>query len=136
MHRTSLLTLAILSCVCVSASSLNAADALVSPLSARSDLALAETAEARADEALLELKSQGGKSASSDTLAAAHERILLARAATGRAKIRLAAATHRSDPESRALRKALLAAPTPEARRAVLARHLAVSKALENETTR
>ncbi len=125
-----------LSCACFSASSLNAADAPVSPLSARSDLALAETAEARAEDALLELKSQGGKSASSDTLAAAHERILLARAATGRAKIRLAAATHRSDPESRALRKALLAAPTPEARRAVLARHLAVGKALENETAR
>ncbi len=82
MHSTPRLTLAILSCVCVSASSLNAADALVSPLSARSDLALAETPEARADDALLELKSQGGKSASSDTLAAAHERILLARAAT------------------------------------------------------
>ena len=102
--------------------------------------AAAKTAPAAAEEAQAGAELRGlrkqvakGVAVPAETLAAAHERFLVARYAANRERMKSAAAAHRTDPEVGKLRRALAAAPDAETRQALLARHVAVSQALESE---
>jgi hypothetical protein len=98
----------------------------------------AEAAEAKANDELKALRARRarGEAVTAEVSAVTHEKALKAQAAASRARFRAAAETHKSDPEARLLRRELLAATTSEERRAVLAKHAAVERALDQESAR